>query len=187
MELLEFLQTLELTMVYWIVLGVGFLLLAFAFLLGGIFDFGDDGSMFPAICLFMVVFGAMGVLGLHLFGLGGIGSVLLAVGSGTVGSLLFYLAIWKGLKAQESSLADRREDMVGQTAEVSLPIGPRSTGQITYSTPSGRNSAPARSEDGAAIEQGEIVEIVKFLGTTYLVRPLRPRGEAGEKEKETEP
>ncbi len=186
MDLLEFLQSLQLVTVYWIVLGAGFFLLAFAFLLGGIFDFGDDGSMLPAICLFMVIFGAMGILGLYLFNLGSGGSVVLAAGSGTVGSLVFYLAIWKGLKSRESSLADHREDLVGETAEVSIPIGPKSLGQITYTTPSGRNSAPARSADGSAIEQGEIVEIIRYHGTTFLVRALRASEAPGSIERKKE-
>lgn len=185
MDLPAILQSLELVMVYWIVLGVGFVLLLFAFLLDGLFDFGDDGSVIPAVCLFMVIFGAMGIIGHFMFNLEATGSVILAAGSGTAGSLLFYLVIWKGMKSQEGTLSDRGEDLVGHTAEVSLTIRPDTVGQITYTTGSGRTSASARSADGSTITQGEVVEIVQYLGTSYLVRPFAPRAEAPDPEKES--
>jgi len=161
-----------LNLVYWALLALGFVLMVGMLLLDGIFHFGDDGSIIPLICSFLVVFGGAGIVSHSLFGMGVTGSLVVASLSGTVGAGGFYFGIWKTIRNRESTLSDRREDIIGKTVEVSLTITPEQLGQITYTTPSGRNSAPARSEDGSAIRQGTPVEVIHSVGTTYIVRPI---------------
>lgn len=164
----------EMTFVYWGVLAFGFFVLFVALLFDGLFGFGDDGSMVPAAGVFMGLFGSVGVVGRTLLGLEDVGSIVLALTVSTGGAIFFYFGIWRMLKKQESTLEDRREDLVGKIVEVSLTITGDSVGQVTYTTQSGRNSSAARAMGGETIRQGELAEVVRSAGTIYLVRPHDP-------------
>lgn len=161
---------MDLGSIYWIVLASGFLLLVVAVAFDGLLHFGDDGSVTPAIGAFLLLFGMAGVVCDKVLGFGAPASLASAALSGTAGGVGFYLLVFRFLKSRESTLSDRREDAVGKHAEVSLPIQAGALGQITFSTPSGRTSAPARSAGGESIPQGTLVEVIQAVGTTYVVR-----------------
>lgn len=162
---------MDISLTYWAILGIGFLLMFSSFIFDDLFHFGHDGAITPVIAIFMILFGSIGGLGRNLFDLGVPGSLALSGVSSTIGAAAFYFGVWRVLKSREGTLADRREDIVGKTVEVSLPIPRNGLGQITYTTNSGRTSAPARSLNGEEIRQGEAVEVVESVGTTYVVKP----------------
>lgn len=172
----------EMTLIYWGVLAFGFFVLFVALLFDGLFGFGDDGSMVPAVGVFMGLFGSVGVVGRTLLGLEDVASILLALLISTGGAVFFYFGIWRMLKKQESTLEDRREDLVGKVVEVSLTITAKGLGQVTYTTQSGRNSSPARSIGGETIRQGDLAEVVQSAGTIYLVRPHDPTAKGNQEQ-----
>jgi membrane protein implicated in regulation of membrane protease activity len=182
-----FLGNIDLTVIYWVFLGIGLVVLFLAFILDDLFHMGHDGSVMPIAAFFMGVFGASGVITLHLFNMTSGGSLLASFFCGTAGSLILYFGFYRMIKKFSGSLKDQREDIVGSTAEVSLAISAEQLGQITYTTPSGRSSAPARSADGAPIKQGTLVKIVQSVGTTYIVKPLGAAESGNETKEEKKP
>lgn len=64
------------------------------------------------------------------------------------------------IRSQASSKV-RRGEIVGYHAEVTIPIGEKAPGQVSYTTKAGRMSSMACSADGEAIANGELVEIVR--------------------------
>ncbi|CAN5203773.1 hypothetical protein BH09SUM1_BH09SUM1_26040 [soil metagenome] len=164
---------MDLSLIYWLVLVAGVIIMATALALDGLIHFGDEGSITPAIGFFMLMFGATGVVSLNMLHLTERGSFFTSLGISTVGALGFYFGLLKLIHTQENTLSDRREDLVGKTAEVSVPIPADGMGQITFTTPSGRTTGSARSENGTTIRQGALVEVVQSVGTTYVVRTAR--------------
>lgn len=160
------------SLMYWILLGTGFFILLVSFLLDGIFNFGDDGSITPAIGVFLTLFGSTGIVALNMFKMGVPGSVLTALVVSTVGSAGFYFGVLRVLYGHESTMEDRREDLVGKTAEVSVGMSPESLGQITFVTPSGRTTASARPLGNKTIRQGTLVQVVSCVGTVYVVKTM---------------
>jgi len=162
---------INLNVAYWLVLLSGLFVMATAFFLHGVLNFGDDGTVTPTLALFLTLFGLGGIVVLILTGSEAasiVASLLFSSGGAAAGYQFFF----RRLAADDLTLRDRREDVVGKPAEVSLPIGPDSPGQITFTTASGRTTAMARSHDGSPIKQGSLVEVVQCVGTTYLVRPV---------------
>ena len=124
------------------------------------------------IATFITVFGGMGALSMQLFDLDPRWSLLIAIASGLVGSGLMYLAYTRVLLAAQGSSIVRRSELLGLQAEVTVPIGETTPGQVTYVTKTGRMSSMARSVDGRALPRGQFVEIVQSAGPQVLVRPL---------------
>ena len=165
--------SISLNLVFWIVLLAGLAVMVMAFVVDGLLHFGDDGSVTPTLALFLTLFGATGIIVLATTGsetAALAGSITLSTGGAAAGYFFFF----RKLSTNDLTLRDRREDIVGKTAEVSLSIQPDAPGQITFVTDSGRSTATARSADGTTIKQGMLVEVVQCVGTTYLVRPLNP-------------
>jgi hypothetical protein len=98
--------------------------------------------------------------------------LLLAVVSalGTAG--IMYLVVSQFLVRSQASSEMHRGELLGMQAEVTVPIGETSPGQVTYVTKSGRMSSMARSIDGNAISRGQFVTIVRIIGPQVLVKPL---------------
>lgn len=170
---------IDLNTVYWMILGFGFVVLFFAFIFDGLLGFGDDGSLVPAVGVFMGLFGSSGIVGLNLLNLTDVASIFLGGVISTGGAVFFYFGLWKWLKQQENTLEDRHENLVGKTAEVTLTMTESSLGQITYSTDSGRTSAPAKSANGETIRQGETVRVLRTAGTTFVVEVMKDEENGG--------
>jgi membrane protein implicated in regulation of membrane protease activity len=81
------------------------------------------------------------------------------------------------LIGSQGSSEIRASDLLGTEAEVTVPIGETTPGQVVYVTKSGRMSSMARSATGEPIPRGEFVTIVRVRGPQVLVRPLRPEAE----------
>ncbi len=124
------------------------------------------------VATFFTTFGGLGVLGLQLFGLEPAISLLVATAGGLVLAGVMYAFTSQFLVRSQASSHVRRGEILGYHAEVTVPIGESSPGQVRYTTKSGRMRSTARSVDGAAIRRGELVTIVRVIGTQVLVRPL---------------
>jgi membrane protein implicated in regulation of membrane protease activity len=124
------------------------------------------------VATFITTFGGVGVLTTSVFGLDPRLGLLLAVASalGTAG--IMYLVVSQFLVRSQASSEMHRSELLGMQAEVTVPIGETSTGQVTYVTKSGRMSSMARSIDGSAIPRGQFVTIVRIIGPQVLVKPL---------------
>lgn len=129
------------------------------------------------IATFITTFGGVGVLALQVFNVDPRWSLLWAVvgGLGTAG--LMYLFTSQFLVRSQASSELRRSELVGMEAEVTVPIGESSPGQVTYLTKSGRMSSMARSMDGRPIRRGQSVTIVRTVGPQVLVQPIPPEEE----------
>jgi len=126
------------------------------------------------VATFVTTFGGIGVLCNQLFSLDPRLGLLLATISALGTSGLMYLFVSQFLIRSQASSELRRSELVGMHAEVTVPIGENSSGQVSYLTKSGRMNSMARSIDGSAIERGQFVAIVRTIGHQVLVRPLSP-------------
>ncbi len=82
----------------------------------------------------------------------------------------FFHKIFSVTQASSESIAG---EMVGQEAEVTVPLPHQGLGEIAYTSRGSRYTNPARTEDGKELPAGTIVKIVKLSGTTYVVQKIR--------------
>ena len=124
------------------------------------------------IASFVTSFGGIGVLATQFFGVDARLSLLWAtLGALLISAVMFLFYSQVLIRAQGSSEV-RRADIVGLEAEVTVPIGADTLGQVTYITKSGRMNSTARSATGQPIPRGQLVQIVRVVGPQALVRPL---------------
>jgi membrane protein implicated in regulation of membrane protease activity len=124
------------------------------------------------IATFITTFGGVGVLCLQLFEVSPAMSLIWSVVAGLGAAGLMYLFYSRFLIGSQASSELRRGELVGLQAEVTVPIGKDSMGQVALSTKSGRMTAMARSADGKPIPRGQFVQIVRTIGYQVLVAPL---------------
>jgi membrane protein implicated in regulation of membrane protease activity len=126
------------------------------------------------IATFITVFGGAGVISNQLFDIDPRMSLLWATVAGVLCSALMFLFYSQFLIRSQASSEVRVREIVGLQAEVTVPIGESTPGQVAYPTKVGRMSAMARSVDGNAIPRGQFVRIVRTMGSQVLVE-LLPR------------
>jgi membrane protein implicated in regulation of membrane protease activity len=124
------------------------------------------------IATFITVFGGVGVITTQLFEVSPGWSLVISLLSGLASGGFMYLFYSQFLIRSQGSSEVSRGELVGLQAEVTVPIGEGATGQVTYSTKSGRMSSMARSLDGSPIRRGQFVKIVRTIGPQVLVKPL---------------
>ena len=124
------------------------------------------------IATFVTTFGGVGVLCLQLFEVSAPMSLVWAVVAGLAAAGLMYLFYSRFLIGSQASSELRRGELVGLHAEVIVPIGESTMGQVAVSTKSGRMTSMARSADSKPIPRGQFVQIVRTIGHQVLVAPL---------------
>jgi membrane protein implicated in regulation of membrane protease activity len=72
----------------------------------------------------------------------------------------------------QSSSESRVATLVGQSASIITPIPGNGVGEIAYVQAGARYTAPARSENGAAIPAGQSVRITRIVGSQFYVEAL---------------
>ena len=184
-------------LIYGICLGVGLLFTLISAVFGHVFGGGHDAhvdvgtgghveagldthgmpgiSFFSptVIAAFLTAFGAFGLVFTHI----GVTSTpwasapLAAASGGLVAWVTFLLFNWMFGKTQSSSESQIRL-LPGQTASVASPIPLGGVGEIAYVQGGSRYTAPARTENGAAIAAGRAVRISRIVGTQFYVEPL---------------
>jgi len=124
------------------------------------------------IATFMTGFGGLGLisqLGLKVSPL----VSLFVAGPGALAiAAIEFAAFVRLIIGAEASSEATLYDTLGSEAEVTVAIPRNGLGQVAYHVKGFRYMAPARSDDGAAVKQGERMRIVKCDGNVYTVRHL---------------
>jgi membrane protein implicated in regulation of membrane protease activity len=71
----------------------------------------------------------------------------------------------------DASSESRVATLVGMSATVITPIPADGVGEIAYVQSGSRYTAPARTENGTRIANGQTVKIVRIVGTQFYVTP----------------
>lgn len=148
---------------------------------GGHAEAGFDNSGIPGISFFspMVLacfVTAFGGLGIVFTGIEATSSVWISAPLSIAGAVctslgvlwLFNFVFSKSQGSSEAHVAS----LVGQTASLLTPIPENGVGEIAYVQANSRYTAPARSEKGVAIGNGETVRITRVVGTQFFVERI---------------
>jgi len=124
-----------------------------------------------SLMIFLCWFGAAGYL-LTRYGSFVAGVVVVLAGlCGLAGGTIVFLFLAKVMLPHEHELTADETDVVGVVGRVTSTIRAGGIGEIVYEQLGGRHSAPARSEDGAAIEKEVEVFVVRYeKGIAYVRR-----------------
>lgn len=120
---------------------------------------------------FIAWFGGTGYLALGGFQLAAWISLLVACAGGIVGWAVIYLFFKQVLLRGETRMDPADYRLEGTVARVTLPISDQQIGEIQYTKGGSRRSEGARSLDGAALERGVEVVIVKYDHGIAYVEP----------------
>ncbi len=124
------------------------------------------------IATFLGAFGGLGVVGHYALALVWWRSLLLAISSGVIIAGVFYYVVKSLYSVTQASSEAHVNELIGESAEVTVEIVPGGTGEITYSALGSRYQSPARAEDAqAAIPRGSRVVIRRIEGGVYFVSP----------------
>jgi hypothetical protein len=118
---------------------------------------------------FLCWFGGVGFLLRTHSGL--LASVVLLIStlSGLAGGALIFWFLASVLLPRERALTAEETEITGVVGRVTGPLHPDGTGEIIYSQLGARRSVPARSEDGATIERGSEVVVLRYeRGIAYV-------------------
>jgi membrane-bound ClpP family serine protease len=140
---------------------------------GGDYSFSLFSPLTLAI-LFASI-GAYGLIGRYGFGVGETASVLLAAAGGLITAYAAGLAAWKVLRGARGSSALAASAFEGASGDVITAIPAGGVGEVALLIQNQRYTGPARSADGAALERGAAVTVVRLAGSTLVVAPLAAR------------
>jgi hypothetical protein len=100
------------------------------------------------------------------------GVVLVLAGvCGVTGGAIVFFFLARVMLPHEHELTADETDVVGVVGRISASIRVGGIGEIVYEQLGARYSAPARSEDGVAIQQQEEVFVVRYeKGVAYVRR-----------------
>jgi membrane protein implicated in regulation of membrane protease activity len=82
----------------------------------------------------------------------------------------FFQKIFSVTQSSSESIAG---ELVGQEAEVTVPIPHLGLGEIAYTVGETRYTNPAQTADGKELPAQTLVKIVKLSGTTFVVQKVR--------------
>jgi membrane protein implicated in regulation of membrane protease activity len=185
-------------LIYFICFGVGLLFTLISAVLGHLFGGGDadahadigtgghaeagfEHTGMPGIApfspttiaSFITAFGGFGMIftKIPLTQSPWVSAPLAGISGLAVAGGVFFLFNWIFSKTQSSS-EGKVASLIGTDATVITPIPQGGVGEIAYVQGGSRYSAPARSESGAAIANGQSVRIHRIVGTQFYVVPL---------------
>ena len=120
---------------------------------------------------FLAWFGGVGYLLSRYSGLFLWAAFLLATVGGIAGGTIVFLFLTRVLMANERPLNALDYEMIGVYGQLSSPIREGGTGELSFSQEGVRRGAPARSEDGTAIEKNTDVVVTRYeSGVAYVRR-----------------
>jgi hypothetical protein len=124
-----------------------------------------------SIMIFLCWFGAAGLLLTRYGGFVAGVVVVLAGLCGLAGGAIVFFYMAKVLLPHQHVLTADETDVVGAVGRVTSTIRADGTGEIVYEQLGARYAAPARSEDGGAIQREEEVFVVRYeSGIAYVRR-----------------
>jgi membrane protein implicated in regulation of membrane protease activity len=145
---------------------------------GGHAEAGFDHSGMPGISFFsptvlasfVTAFGAFGLIFTRI---GATSSPWMSAPLALAGGVLVALGVlWlvnTMFRKTESSSESHVASLAGQVASIVTPIPENGVGEIAYVQGGTRYTAPARSEQGAAVGSGRTVKITRIVGTQFFV------------------
>jgi len=134
---------------------------------------GAHVSWFNAssILAFLAWFGGTGYILTKHSSLVALASLSLAVAAGLAAGWAVFRFMARLVKNSDAQMNDWDYRQEGTVGTVSISIRPGGTGEIIFEQQGARRSAPARSEDGSAIEKGVEVVISRHeKGIAYVRR-----------------
>lgn len=180
-----FTNSLGLTILYLVLLGLGLGYAVFALIGGGLGEIDLPGvpdvglgadtdvpNLSPAaIASFVTSFGAFGLIALGLFRVPPPWTLAWAGIGGVVVAALAHLAFTYLLIRPQGSSEVRTQDILGTVGEVTTPIPADSVGEVAFVAQGGRVRYPAKSGTGAPIARGTTVVIESLVVGVVVVRP----------------
>ena len=184
-------------LIYFICFGVGLVFTIASAVIGDVFGSGHDAhadigtgghaeagfehtgmpgvSPFSptTIASFITAFGGFGMIfsKIELTRAAWISAPLSALAGLAISAGVFFMFNALFSKTQSSS-ESRVATLVGASATVITPIPQHGVGEIAYVHGGSRYTAPARSESGAAVLNGQTVKINRVVGTQFYVVPI---------------
>jgi hypothetical protein len=123
-----------------------------------------------SIMIFLCWFGAAGLLLTRYGGFVAGVVVVLAGLCGLAGGAIVFFYLAKVLLPHQHELTADETDVVGVVGRVTSTIRAGGIGEIVYEQLGARCSAPARSEDGEAIQREEEVFVIRYENGVAYVR-----------------
>ncbi len=129
------------------------------------------------ISVFMTVFGGVGIITTTLFHMRLLLTLPISLASGFLVAgfvlILFYHLFTKVQASSETRIAE----VVGLSAEVTVPIPAGGIGEVAYVCRGARLVSPARATGVAGLPRHAAVRIARRVGSTLYVQPLSTTGE----------
>jgi membrane protein implicated in regulation of membrane protease activity len=124
-----------------------------------------------SLMVFLCWFGAAGFLLTRHGTFVALVVLVLAAVCGFAGGAIVFLFLTRVLMPHDRELTADETDVVGAVGRLSSAIRVGGTGEIVYEQLGARRSAPARAEDGTAMEKQEEVYVVRYeKGIAYVRR-----------------
>lgn len=123
-----------------------------------------------SIAAFVTSFGGIGIIATQGFRADSGTSLIWAVFGSIVVALVSHFVFFYAFIVPQASSALKTSDIVGQTAEVTVPIPGNSVGEVAYVSMGERHTATARSADKKEIPRGAMVTVEAMTGTVLIVR-----------------
>jgi len=124
-----------------------------------------------SIMIFLCWFGAAGYLLTRYGSFVALVVLVLAAVCGFAGGAIVFLFLTRVLMPHDRELTAEETEVVGAVGRVSSAIRAGGTGELVYEQLGARRSAPARAEDGKAIQKEEEVYVVRYeKGIAYVQR-----------------
>lgn len=123
-----------------------------------------------SIAAFVTSFGGIGIIATQAFGADSAGSLVWAAVGSIVVALVSHFVFFYAFIAPQASSALRTSDVVGQTAEVTVPIANNGVGEVAYVAMGERHTSTARSADNKEIPRGALVSVESIAGTVLIVK-----------------
>jgi amino acid transporter len=145
---------------------------------GGHAEAGADSSDMPGISIFsptiiaafITAFGGFGIIFSEI---SATDKAVISAPLSIIGAVIVSGGLYKLLSALFSHTQGSSESHVarlaGTEASVASPIPENGVGEIAYVVSGTRYTAPARTENGAAIGSGKLVKITRVVGTQFYV------------------
>lgn len=154
-------------------------------ILDGIGDLDLDGFSFMTclspklISIFLLIGGLIGWQLSEQTTWNKAGVLLCATASGLLVCCFFEFCIFRVIKKAQSTSCISLNDLIGETAKVTLRIQPNQLGKIMLIHKENRHDFTAQS-DGASFQAGDSVRIIAFNGPIACVEAYEMNQEKGE-------
>jgi len=183
--MLDWLRQFSAFAVFASIAGVGFVFLLISLVFGEIFElFDHDGGDFShdvdgdhggpgffstrVLSVFVMAFGGFGAIAVQ-YGM----NPMAASGVGFTGGVVLGGAVYafaRYLWSQQSSTEIRTQDLVGQSARVTVGIPEGGLGQVRCRIGEQLVDKIARADDGKPVAENTVVKIQEVLGETVIVK-----------------